>query len=438
MRHAVVLADSPSAWDRLCGITLLERLLRTLERSDVREAVMLSFDPESTAGRLASTGRFRPRLAVRIGRLPPGPVATESLLEAWDEAGYGPEELALLVPASAVFDARLLRALSTASAPTALVDSAPPEEWLSLLERAPRTRRGYACGAMAVNRAWLAREPGPAAERRTREVDNGRLEVLDVASLPQDSSELRRALRPFWFPAPVPALRAAAKQRLLDAAQKGALDVPAYLHAPIENRMVGRLCETGVTPNHLTVLTNVVAWGVTALLASGHFGWGAAVALAVGILDGLDGKQARVKLETSKGGVLEHWFDFLFEASWWIALAASLQRSGLLPTAFIWLLVLYVSEGIDGLAKWSVRRAYGRSIDEMGAPHRVVRLLGGRRNVYVWIFAIGVLLGRPATAYVVLACWEAVTAALHLPLAASALHSGPPPGVDPALFARGR
>lgn len=429
MSFALIVAEPSSVRATLCGITLLERLLRTLERADVQRAVIVSSDPESIVRALPPAGQFRPRLVVDISTQVANPATTGRLLQAWDAAGHAPNGRAVLLPADAVFDARILRALTATEGPTALVDSAPPARWRSLVEQAPRTRHGFFCRAMAVDQAWLAGEDAPVEDRGRREADDGRLRVLDAATLPDDSRELRRRLRPFWFPAPDALRRGTAKRLLLDAAQKGAQDIPALVHAPIETWLVGRLCETRVTPNHLTLATNVTAWGVTALFATGHIGWGAAGALVVGVFDGLDGKQARVKLETSKAGELEHWFDFVFEASWWISLAASLRRSGLLPGAFLWLLVLYASELVDGLAKWAVKRTCGRSIDEMGAPHRLVRLLGGRRNVYVWILAAGVWLGQPATAYVVLASWEAVTAALHVPLAAWTLRAGPGAGI---------
>src|SRR5207247_8162366 len=88
-------------------------------------------------------------------------------------------------------------------------------------------------------------------------------------------------------------------------------DIPAWFHAPIETFLVSRLCKTPITPNQLTLFCNVVAWTVTILLATGHLAWGLGLALIVGVLDGLDGKLARLKLETSKAGKLEHFFDVL-------------------------------------------------------------------------------------------------------------------------------
>jgi hypothetical protein len=45
---------------------------------------------------------------------------------------------------------------------------------------------------------------------------------------------------------------------------------------------------------------------------------------------------------------------------------------------------------------------------------RLVRLLGGRRNVYAWIMALGFAAGEPALAFVLLPLWEGATAVLHL------------------------
>jgi 1L-myo-inositol 1-phosphate cytidylyltransferase / CDP-L-myo-inositol myo-inositolphosphotransferase len=139
-----------------------------------------------------------------------------------------------------------------------------------------------------------------------------------------------------------------------------------------------------------------------------------ALALIVGVLDGLDGKQARIKIETTKSGKIEHWFDALFEMSWWIALAWHFQVSGQLPGAFGYLLLLLVAEGLDGLAKGSVYFTTGKLIDELGAFERFVRLVGGRRNVYVWILTIGFLLGAPAKAFIFMAWLQVATATVHL------------------------
>jgi phosphatidylglycerophosphate synthase len=179
---------------------------------------------------------------------------------------------------------------------------------------------------------------------------------------------------------------------------------------------------------------NIVAWIVTALLATGRLGWGLGLALVVGVLDGLDGKQARVKLETSKVGKLEHFLDALFENSWWIALAWHLSVSGKLPDAFAYLGLLIGAEVLNALARASIVRYHGKSMAELGRFDRIFRLISGRRNIYVWILALGLICGAPAGAFKLIVWWEAVTAAVHLARAVWAVRSLQTQSATPAGF----
>ena len=52
------------------------------------------------------------------------------------------------------------------------------------------------------------------------------------------------------------------------------------------------------------------------------------------------------------------------------------------------LLLLLVAEGIYGFAKGSVNFTIGKLIDELKAFERFVRLVGGRRNIYVWLLDV--------------------------------------------------
>lgn len=266
-------------------------------------------------------------------------------------------------------------------------------------------------------RDWTCSRVAPLDEALRLDVETGRIEALDIASRAWYSGEMRRELRPYWFPSPAPGQRQMAERVLIEAAQKGAQDFPALVHAPIENFLVSYLCKTAVTPNQLTVFSNVVAWGATLLFATGQLAAGTALALAVGILDGLDGKQARIKVETSKAGKLEHWFDALFEISWWIAIAYYFRSSGRLPAAFGYLALLLGAEAVAGLGKLSVIRRFGKLIDEISNFDRIVRLFGGRRNIYVWLFALGILFQAPVAAFQIMAWWAAVTAAIQVPRA---------------------
>ena len=78
--------------------------------------------------------------------------------------------------------------------------------------------------------------------------------------------------------------RAEIEKRLEKA--KGPSDLlAAYVHRPIENWIVLRLIDTPVTPNQLTLLTNAVAYVVTALYYLGYLLPGSLLSFIVGILD---------------------------------------------------------------------------------------------------------------------------------------------------------
>ncbi len=292
----------------------------------------------------------------------------------------------------------------------ALVDSAVRRD------SAPNTAE--LCGAALLERDWLAAQNESFEKALLSGLERGDVVAFDVADQPLYDDALRRKLRPFWFAAPAESNRAAAEQLLLNATQKGALDIPALFHGPIERFLISKLCRTTITPNQLTIFCNIVAWAATILFATGHLATGILIALIVGVLDGLDGRLARVKIETTKRGKLEHWFDAIFEWSWWTALAYYFQTSGRLPGAFNYWLLLLAAEAIDGIAKGIVYFRTGKTIDELNTFERMVRLIGGRRNIYVWILAAGVLLRAPEKAFIAMAWLEMATAVVHLPHAA--------------------
>lgn len=418
MSHGcIILADGPGALVGLCGISLIERLLRTLRRCGVTRAIVLSATPDVLAQHLANPSPHRSKVAIEIRGRASGPLTVEQVVEAWP----GAAREVLLLRGDYVFDSRLIELLETERSNIVLVDTS-------------------GIGAALVSFDWAEAYSGPLEEALRASLENGRIAgarpslgashamtehrapapaarpvaALDLAAHSWYHPGMRRELPPYWLPAPTPENRRVAERVLLDAAQKGTQDFPALVHAPIENFLVSHLCKTAITPNQLTLFSNVVAWGATLLFATGRLAWGTALALAVGILDGLDGKQARLKVETTDAGKLEHWFDALFENSWWIALAWAFQTSGQLPGAFRYLLLLLGAEGAGGLAKWSIIRYRGRLIDELSGFDRAFRLVAGRRNIHVWILAAGVLLGAPARAFVAMASWEAITAAVQI------------------------
>jgi phosphatidylglycerophosphate synthase len=244
--------------------------------------------------------------------------------------------------------------------------------------------------------------------------DNGKIGVIDAATQPDYIVSMRRHLRPLCFPAPAPEQADLAERLVLNTGQNGTLDLPAYLHAPIETWIISRLCRTQVSPNQITLAGLLFGSAATWAFVTGHVALGAIIALIFGIIDGLDGKQARVKIETTSRGKWEHHLDTVIEYSWWTALAYYLSASGQLSSAFYFLALLLGSDLANRESKRRAKIATGRLLDDLTPFDRIFRLVSGRRNVYVWILAGGVLFGVVPRAYIAICLWAGLSAVFHL------------------------
>ena len=397
----ILVADDPKALTELCGVNLLERLLRILQRLGFREAIVFSKTPEIGA-ELSKPSWPREQITVHVVSS-----ATESLTPKLI-LKQSPLERFLIVPANVYCDARLLAALCAKPSSAALVDSNPPEFARSLI-RNP-------CGPALVTRNFLfgLSPAAPFLNELTRISDHARIDTVDAAKEDDYIASMRRHVRPVCFRVPLEHDRRLAERVILDSAQKGTLDLPAYIHAPIENAIISLLCKTRITPNQITIVGFIIGCSATVAFALGRIGLGIIAALVFGIVDGLDGKQSRVKIETTERGKWEHHLDYLIENSWWAAIAFQLWRSGQFPNVFFFFALLIGSHLLDEFAKRRVKIVKGRLLDDVAPFDRAFRLIAARRNVYVWILACGFLLHAFPQSYAVICGWAAFGAAVHL------------------------
>lgn len=397
----ILVANDPRALTELCGVNLLERLLRILQRLGFREAIVLSTTPEIGA-ELSKPSWPREQIIVHVvfG-------ATESLTPKL-VLEQSPLERFLIVPANVYCDPRLLAALCAEDSPVALVDSNPPE-FARRLIRNP-------CGPALITRDFLLglSSAAPFLNELTRISDHARIDMVDAAKEDDYIVSMRRHVRPVCFRVTLEHDRRLAERIILDSAQNGTLDLPAYIHAPIENAIISLLCKTPVTPNQITIAGFIIGCNATVAFALGRISLGILAALVFGLVDGLDGKQSRIKIETTERGKWEHHLDYLIENSWWAAIAFQLWRSGQFPNVFFFFALLIGSFLLDEFAKHRVKIVKRRLLDDVAPFDRAFRLIAARRNVYVWILACGFLLHAFPQSYAIICGWAAISAAVHL------------------------
>lgn len=398
----ILVADAPDALTELCGVNLVERLLRILQRLGFRRAIVFSSTPEIFGSELAKRSWAREQIATQLVPTSGKPITAQRILEQDQMARF------LIVPANVYCDARLLAILSTRNSATVLVDSNPPQ----LVQHMIQNPNGPAL----VTRNFLlaCSDNAPVFEELKQKLDAREIDTLDAVKVDDYIMSMRRHVRPLCFATPHVGERHLAERIILDAAQKGTLDFPAYVHAPIETAIVSLLCKTRITPNQVTIAGFIIGCGATAAFALGRVGLGLLAALAFGVVDGLDGKLSRVKVETTERGKWEHHLDYLIENSWWTAIAFHLWQSAQLPNPFYFLGLLVGSHLLDEFVKRRAKMATGRLLDDVAPFDRAFRLIAARRNVYVWVLAGGFLLGAFPQSYAIICGWAALTAAVHL------------------------
>src|SRR5207247_4145086 len=215
----ILIADAPGALTELCGVNLLERLLRILQRLGFRSAIVFSTTPEIIGPELAKRSWAREKIIVHLVSGANGPLTAQLLLE------QSLSERFLIVPANIYCDARLLAALCAKDSSTALVDSNPPEFARSLM-RNP-------CGPTLVMKDFLSAFSltAPFFDELKDKIKNRKIDIVDAAAADDYIISMRRRVRPVCFPAPPEQNRRLAERIILDSAQKGALALPAYFYA---------------------------------------------------------------------------------------------------------------------------------------------------------------------------------------------------------------
>ena len=175
----MILADGPSALVELCGVSPLERLLRTLQRCGITRATILSSTPEAISKSLVQASRPRARIDVRVCHHPNEPMV-EQIVALWPKA----DPLLLIVRGDAVFDIRLVRLLLAQKSATALVDSSVPEQLEPLVASVEKTNAGKWSGAALLQYDWASEQRGSLNKAVRAGLDERSLAALDVAEQP--------------------------------------------------------------------------------------------------------------------------------------------------------------------------------------------------------------------------------------------------------------
>jgi len=249
-------------------------------------------------------------------------------------------------------------------------------------------------------------------------------EIFDITQINNYIPSMRKEIKAFWMDIDTKDDIVNAEKQLIENACKGRNDLLAmYVNKPIENFIVSRLVNTRITPNQVTILTNIIAYTSTFLFLKGDLLFASLLTFVVSFMDGVDGKLSRVKMSSSNIGKMEHAFDYLFEHSWYIALAIYLSNTfGAMPVLLGTFILLF-----DGFSNYC-GSAFGKAIksrplQDYGRIEQLFRKFDGRKNSYIVFILIGVLLNAPFWSLVAISVWSSVSAIFYSSRTIKHLHA---------------
>lgn len=448
--------SQPGTLLKLCGLPLLKRALYLLRAVEVREVIVLLKENVPQIKREIKKGKD---LGMRLKFVEK---------EKWSRTISSlqkeiKEDFFLLIDSDCVFELNLLRVLLQCKKTTLCCDSQPEG---SCLTNSPKvfSRDGkveqigndlgnwnkvYAGMGVCRKRVLLKlrdkllKEGNQSSEEKKNQLSRNKnvgeaewftlfndlprrtqANCLDISQTASYDSELRRAVKPFWYRIASEEDIKIAKKKLIGETQKKTLDVMAwYVHRPLENKITYYLSELPLTPNQLTILTNVLAFFITFLFLKGYLLAASLLTFLVNIMDGLDGKQARAKGMFTKVGNLEHSLDTLYEVSWYIAFswAVFILTKSFLPLKLCLIMILF--DAFNRHCSMQFRAVMKTPLADYASFDRAFRRFDGRRNIYTIYILIGVIIGLPIYSLFAMMVHAILTGVVYFIRAAKHMHA---------------
>jgi len=244
--------------------------------------------------------------------------------------------------------------------------------------------------------------------------ENRDVKIFDITQINSYVPSMRKEIQPFWMDIDTEEDLVRARKLLIRNACKGRNDLLAtYVNKPIENFIVSRLVNIRLTPNQVTILTNIVAYASTFLFLSGYLLLASLLTFVVSFMDGVDGKLSRVKLASSNIGKMEHAFDFLFEHSWYIALAIYLSKAYGMSAILLCTFVLLFDSFSHYCGIAFGKAIKDRPLADYGRIEQLFRKFDGRKNSYILFILMGIVLNVPFHSLVAIAVWSFISAVFY-------------------------
>ncbi|HEY4162825.1 MAG TPA: CDP-alcohol phosphatidyltransferase family protein [Dongiaceae bacterium] len=310
-----------------------------------------------------------------------------------------------------IYDEILISALARRPG-AALVESAPLES--GPVESGP----GKAVVAVHLPAGWAQTQAASVdAALASGSPVGAEFQAVDAAGLASTYNQgLRKRAAPYLIRlGSMPEIEI--ERRMFNGAYKGVTDFVTKRIWPLPAFHVTRVCAAyGISPNLVTLVSLVMVLLAMWMFWIGDFGFGLVAAWSMCFLDTVDGKLARVTLNSSKfGNAFDHGIDLVHPPFWYYAWYHGLQS---LPegsdTAVYLALILVIACYLGGrLQEGIFIWLYHIEIHTWRPVDSWFREITARRNPNLFILSVAVAFGGPAEGFLVVALWSSLSFLFH-------------------------
>lgn len=388
-RDFVFDEDRPLALIKICGVSLIARILNSIRAAGIREAlIVLGFKGEEIQDMLKNGEE----IGLNLLYLKTGEYKPSRLLE-----DFLNDDL-LIINADVVVDKEFVKQVTKIEGNVTFHFNGKPVGIYRVSKEYSRLLQNY----IALNNI----------EEMVKKIE-GISHRLNVSNMQMEHLELKRVVSPICIKIESKEMIKIAKKKLIFRTQKG-LHFTSYINKPIEDRVTYHIADISwITPNRITIFTNIVAFFTAALLLLGYVRIAVILAYFVGILDGLDGKLARARGILTKLGYVEHTFDMLYEQTWYACFALSLYFLDNNPLSLILGLCVLLADSFVRHCYMQFKETMGKALTAYTNFDRIFARIDGRRNVYVLYMIIFSWLDKPFYAMYAMLVHSLITAIVY-------------------------
>jgi phosphatidylglycerophosphate synthase len=296
-----------------------------------------------------------------------------------------------------VYGAGLFKSMTEATAGTVLVDN---------------DGRALAARVDAASRDWAMRLLDTEAPNADVPEEAQPIDAMTLAG--RHNIRLRKKLVPLLIPSTD---RKTVEKAMFDDSYKGVTDlVTKHVWPPLALPATRWCAARGLSPNQVTMVSAVMVGLAFWLFWNGHFALGIAAAWMMTFLDTVDGKLARVTLQSSPfGNIFDHGIDLIHPPFWYWAWAVGCATVGMPLDDGGWTLAIIVGGYILQRGEEALfLQLFGMQIHIWRRFDSLFRQITARRNPNMLILMVATILGAPREGMIAVAVWTVVCFLIHL------------------------